>query len=799
MKRSVRLGPIGVVITLGVVLAFAGMVASNTPAQATSDGICDRSEQVRKAILAKLADVSACGDVTDSHLKGITDEIIILDHESLTLLDDDFKGLSKLETLYIHRNGLSSLPEDVFDGLSGLEKLYLYNNKLTTLPSDVFNDLTELEFLSLSYNSLTTLPSDVFDGLSDLETLNLNNNSLSDLPDDIFDDLTDLETLNLNSNSLEDVESTDFDSLDELNDLRLAGNDLGELPGTVFHGMPKLEILHLYSAGLSELPDGLFSGLENLNNLQLHSNSGSPFTVRAELELQCSFVVVKVPKGTPFDMSVVLSVEGGTLSTLTVEVAGGELESAAVTVTPDGEDDVTVSVSSATFQNGTYDGIQTGVGGSVTHTPWTPESSELTLSGISMTDYAENGTSAVATYAVADAGDSSLTWSLSGDDSGDFAISSGGVLTFISSPNYEARADADSDNVYQVTINASNGTIEGSLDVSVTVTDVDEGVSILGTSSETGGSLVTPVTVRSADEAPPVFRLSPREDEQSSEQQVTGSTDTDRAALNAFYNAMSGRRPSGWGSGSALSDWAGVTTNEDGRVTAVSLRFEVLKGTIAPELGNLDKLEKLDLSLNDFSGSIPPELGRLTNLTTLDLNFNETLTGAIPSELGKLTNLTTLDFRNNNLDGSIPPELGNMTDLETLRLSYNDLTGAIPCSLGKLANLEVFDLSSNDLTGSIPRTLGDLTVLEDLNLSSNDLSGSIPSQLGNLTDLLSLSLSSNLLTGSIPRELGDLTNLTKLYLDANNFTGCIPPELKYIRQSDLGALRARLDLPYCSE
>ena len=98
----------------------------------------------------------------------------------------------------------------------------------------------------------------------------------------------------------------------------------------------------------------------------------------------------------------------------------------------------------------------------------------LTVSGITSRDYAENGTTAVATYAVADAGTSTITWSLSGDDSGDFSVSSAGVLSFRTSPDYESPADSDTDNVYQVTIKASDGTSTGTLDVTVTVTDANE-------------------------------------------------------------------------------------------------------------------------------------------------------------------------------------------------------------------------------------------------------------------------------------------------------------------------------------
>ena len=47
------------------------------------------------------------------------------------------------------------------------------------------------------------------------------------------------------------------------------------------------------------------------------------------------------------------------------------------------------------------------------------------LSGITSADYAENGTTTVATYAVTGAADgATITWSITGDDSDDFSMSS---------------------------------------------------------------------------------------------------------------------------------------------------------------------------------------------------------------------------------------------------------------------------------------------------------------------------------------------------------------------------------------
>ena len=100
----------------------------------------------------------------------------------------------------------------------------------------------------------------------------------------------------------------------------------------------------------------------------------------------------------------------------------------------------------------------------------------------------ENNTT-VATYRAADPerATSTFTWSLAGDDADDFAISSSGVLTFDPAPNFEVRADSNTDNVYEVTIQATDDSatdpdaMTGELEVEVTVQDVDEPPEISGT------------------------------------------------------------------------------------------------------------------------------------------------------------------------------------------------------------------------------------------------------------------------------------------------------------------------------
>ena len=72
-----------------------------------------------------------------------------------------------------------------------------------------------------------------------------------------------------------------------------------------------------------------------------------------------------------------------------------------------------------------------------------------------------------------------VTWSLTGTDRGDFAISADGVVTFAKTPNYEAPEDSGGDNVYEFTVVATDlesGSSRRNVTQAVTVTvgDVEE-------------------------------------------------------------------------------------------------------------------------------------------------------------------------------------------------------------------------------------------------------------------------------------------------------------------------------------
>ena len=103
--------------------------------------------------------------------------------------------------------------------------------------------------------------------------------------------------------------------------------------------------------------------------------------------------------------------------------------------------------------------------------------------------YQENGTSDLYTYRATDPEGGDVTWHLTGDDSSAFDISETGVLTFSDSPDYEDPADADDDNVYQVTVVARDEQGNARLEVTVTVTNLTDRLLIITGTAQVGRTL----------------------------------------------------------------------------------------------------------------------------------------------------------------------------------------------------------------------------------------------------------------------------------------------------------------------
>ena len=198
-----------------------------------------------------------------------------------------------------------------------------------------------------------------------------------------------------------------------------------------------------------------------------------------------------------------------------------------------------------------------------------------------------------------------------------------------------------------------------------------------------------------------------------------GSADSDRAALEALYDAAGGpgwTYDTNWKTSAPLGRWHGVTTDGAGRVVRLSLRNNGLAGRLPARLGDLARLEVANFRDNALTGPLPASLGNLTRLRWASLREND-LSGPVPASLGGLSSLETLDLGENVLAGSLPAALGGLARLEWLSFFGNALSGPVPEELGSLRSLETLYLSFNALTGPLPASLAGLPRLELLGVS----------------------------------------------------------------------------------
>ena len=102
------------------------------------------------------------------------------------------------------------------------------------------------------------------------------------------------------------------------------------------------------------------------------------------------------------------------------------------------------------------------------------------------------GNTSIGTVSATDSDGDSLTFSLSGDDAGVVSIgSTSGVLTFNAAPDFESPADANGDNVYNVTARVGDGSAFDARDLVITVVNDNDGPVISSSGSYTVTENVT--------------------------------------------------------------------------------------------------------------------------------------------------------------------------------------------------------------------------------------------------------------------------------------------------------------------
>uniref|UniRef100_A0A8C9UQ46 Immunoglobulin superfamily member 10 n=1 Tax=Spermophilus dauricus TaxID=99837 RepID=A0A8C9UQ46_SPEDA len=158
-------------------------------------------------------------------------ERINLGYNSLVrLMAMDFSGLSKLELLLLHSNGIHTIADRTFSDLQALQVLKMSYNKVRKLEKDTFHGLRSLTRLHMDHNNIEFINPEAFYGLSSLRLLQLEGNQLTKLHPDTFVSLRFLQMF-----------KTSF-----LKYLYLSDNFLPSLPQEMLSYMPALQSLYLH-------------------------------------------------------------------------------------------------------------------------------------------------------------------------------------------------------------------------------------------------------------------------------------------------------------------------------------------------------------------------------------------------------------------------------------------------------------------------------------------------------------------------------------------------------------------------
>ncbi len=239
---------------------------------------------------------------------------------------------------------------------------------------------------------------------------------------------------------------------------------------------------------------------------------------------------------------------------------------------------------------------------------------------------------------------------------------------------------------------------------------------------------------------------------------------SDRDILESFYRATDGpnwRRSDQWLTDAPLGEWYGVEVGQEDRVTRLDLSYNNLTGSIPPELGHLSGLRELNLSDNALGGPIPASVVHL-NIDRRRLRLPDSLCWPGVREVVEW------------LGASSSASFCNWHDLRVLR-EFFEATGAgvgWSASQGWHGNTETTTAADHvlgDWHGVETDSLGRVT---DIDLNQNGLHGTVPHGLGTLGQLTRLVLADN------PRLEGALPlSMSRLSLRAFDFSGtglCVP-------------------------
>ena len=188
----------------------------------------------------------------------------------------------------------------------------------------------------------------------------------------------------------------------------------------------------------------------------------------------------------------------------------------------------------------------------------------------------------------------------------------------------------------------------------------------------------------------------------------------------------------------------------------IDLRVNTAKlGGAFPEfLYGMTQLTQLWLTGNNLTGSISPKLGQFVNMTHLYIDQNPNLSGELPKEIGNMVKLQNINISQTKIGGTIPEELRNCADLANFMAFKTQLATPIPDIWDSFPKIGVIQLYGNpNMTGNFPDVFVKVNVSKNYSLwlYECNFEGNIPESYGSATTYLNqFRLNGNKMSGVVP-------------------------------------------------
>lgn len=301
---------------------------------------------------------------------------------------------------------------------------------------------------------------------------------------------------------------------------------------------------------------------------------------------------------------------------------------------------------------------------------------------------AENGT-AVTKVTASDAESNTVRFSLSGDDANLFSIDAGsGTLTFKAAPDFETPQDKDGNNLYAVTVTASDGRLSDTQAITVTVTNVDEAGNEPPAISSNGGGSTASLNVVENTTSVTTVAAADVDAGSSVTYSISGGADAALFSINANTGTLTFKAAPNFESPQDAGGDNGyeiIVTASDGALSdSQTLSVKVTNADEAPTLTSNDGGSSAALKVNEGTTAV-------TTVTATDPDAGTTLvysiSGGVDSALfnidassGVLTFKAAPDFGapqdkggDNFYDLVVAVSDGRLVDTQTLTVNVLDV------------------------------------------------------------------------------------------------------------------------------